>query len=430
MTRTVKIPDGPVDIDRRRFLREASSLTAVAIMSRFAGTAWSAEEKTAADLVTGKDPRLTVHAARPVEIETPLELLRTKQLTPKEFLFVRNNQSLENSLTISGKELKGWNLEVVGLVEKQKSLDAAQLSEMEQTEVEMVLQCSGNGRAMFSKAAKAKGSQWTIGAMGNVKFGGVRLKTVLDKLDLNIDSTARFVTAEGRDSPLSAQDADFEHSILLEDALSRSILALRMNGEPLPAVHGGPVRLVTPGYYGTMHVKWLSRLRLEPCETFNHHQVHRYRTPLEPIRPGSEFKYSLHNSEPNWRMKIKSVIFAPIDGETVKPGNLEIRGVAWNDGSSRIEAVEVSYDGGQSWQRTKLETPTSMYAWYPWNTTLALRAGEYVIECRAVDAFGRTQPMNGAIAWNPAGYTWNGVHAVNVKCAGQNGRLVEKHRRS
>jgi sulfite oxidase len=403
-------------ISRRRFLQQAGVFSAVGYASRFARPAWSAEQRGSAEIVAGKDPRLTVHSAHPVEIETPLEILRTKRITPKEFLFVRNNQSLENSLTTKSLELNGWKLEVVGLVEKQKSLDATQLADMEQAEVEMVLQCSGNGRAMFSQTAKTKGSQWTAGAMGNVRFSGVRLKTLLDQLDLNIESTAKFVTAEGRDSPLTSQDADFEHSIPLEDALTRSIIALRMNGEPLPAIHGGPLRLVTPGYYGTMNIKWLSRLRLEPCETFNHHQVHRYRTPHVPIPPGSEFKYSLQNSEPNWRMKIKSVIFAPLEGERMKPGPVEIRGVAWNDGSCRIDAVELSRDGGQTWHRTKLEVPESLYAWYPWSTTLTMPAGEQLIQCRAVDALGRTQPIHGAVHWNPAGYAWNGVHGVKVEC--------------
>ena len=149
-------------------------------------------------------------------------------------------------------------------------------------------------------------------------------------------------------------------------------------------------------------------------ETTNYHQVRRYRTPRDPIAQGSEFEYGLENSEPNWRMRIKSVIFDPLDGQTVPAGSVDLRGVAWNDGTCRIEAVEVTRDGGQTWRRAALEVPASPYAWHPWRLTMALPRGEHNLRCRAVDALGRTQPLDGAIHWSPAGYAWSGVHAVRV----------------
>lgn len=179
-------------------------------------------------------------------------------------------------------------------------------------------------------------------------------------------------------------------------------------------MHGGPVRLVTPGFYGTMHVKWLSRLRIEDRETFNHHQVRRYRTPLVPLEPGSKFISDLDNSEPNWGMRVKSVFFAPLDGERLMPGAVPLSGVAWNDGAYRIERVEVSSDGGRTWQQTELEKPASPYAWHPWKTVLKLERGQHDLRCRAVDARGRSQPYAGAVDWNPAGYCWSGVETIRV----------------
>ena len=140
---------------------------------------------------------------------------------------------------------------------------------------------------------------------------------------------------KGATHPDKPGEADFEHSLPLDDVLERSILALRLNGEPIPAVHGGPVRLITPGYYGTMNVKWLSRLRFEESESTNRHHQDRYRTPKRPIEPGSAFAYNLANSEANWQMRIKSVIFAPLDGEKLPAGKTLIKGVAFNDGSVR-----------------------------------------------------------------------------------------------
>ena len=272
---------------------------------------------------------------------------------------------------------------------------------------------------MFSRAAPCKGAPWTVGAMANVTFSGVPLSAVLEKLGVEPQAAARFVAAEGRDLPSKPGEADFEHSLPLADVLERSILALKLNGEAIPAVHGGPVRLITPGYYGTMNVKWLSRLRFEDSESTNRHHRERYRTPLTPIEPGSEFSYNLDNSEANWRMRIKSVIFAPLEGERLSAGRNEVRGVAFNDGAARIVAVEVSSDGGLTWRRAEIDRPASPFAWHHWRIVLDLPRGAQKIVARAVDALGRTQPLDGAIHWNPAGYAWNGVHEVKVQVGGQ-----------
>ena len=163
-----------------------------------------------------------------------------------------------------------------------------------------------------------------------------------------------------------------------------------------------------------MNVKWLSRLRFEERESSNRHHAVRYRTPLKPIAPGSKFTATLENSEPNWKMRIKSVIFAPLEGEKIRAGKNEIRGVAWNDGTSRIDSVEISTDGGKIWRRAEIKRPKSPYAWHPWSLGIELPAGNATILAKATDAMGRTQPLDGTIAWNPAGYAWNGVDSVTV----------------
>jgi sulfite oxidase len=404
----------PGSISRRHFLAAGGLSTAALFLAPRARAAEAARQPSADTLIAGKDKRLIVHKAAPLEIETPLDLLGAHPLTPQEILFVRNNQQPSWALTLKPAEAKNWTLEVAGLIEYPRTITLSSLAQLPQVEQEMVLQCSGNGRALFSKAAPAKGSPWDQGAVANVRFRGVSLRAVLDKLDVHPHPSVRYLTAEGSDRPAIETDSDFEHSIPIADALDRSLLALELNGQPLAAVHGGPLRLVTPGYYGTMHVKWLSRLRLEAQETFNHHQVKRYRTPLRPIEPGSKFEYGLDNSEPNWGMRIKSVIFSPFDGQQVKAGRVTVRGAAWNDGMAKIDAVECSYDGGRRWERADLDVPASRYAWYPWQAEIGLGAGKHTILCRAVDALGRTQPLDGSIDWNPAGYAWHGVHRVSI----------------
>lgn len=415
--------DGPgaFPLSRRRFLHAAGAGAAAGVLLQnpaFPGGASSAfaadTAPDAASVVAGKRSGLIVHNTKQAEIETPLAMLREHAVTPKELLFVRSNQELAGTRTTKPVETDDWKIEIVGLVETPHTVGLDDLRKFESSEVEMVLQCSGNGRALFSKAAKVAGSPWTQGAMGNVRFAGPRLKSVLDALKLNISPAATFLTAEGKDGPAKPDAADFEHSMPLADALARGILALELNGEPIPAVHGGPVRLAMPGYYGTMSMKWLSRLRLDDRETYNHHQRRRYRSPSEPIKPGSPFEYDFNNSDANWRMRIKSVIFAPLDGETLKAGKTTVRGVAFNDGAVKIDAVELSLDDGRTWRRAKLETPNSPYAWHPWTADIDVDRGTHRILARAVDALGRTQPLDGSIGWNPAGYCWNGVQRVQV----------------
>lgn len=405
--------------DRRRFLRRLALAGAgLGLLSRPA-SAWPvvAQDSTA-PVAAGKHSGMIVHNRRPGVLETPLELLREQNLTPKEILFVRNNQLLADSLTLDPISQAGWEVEFIGLVNPPRIVQVSELSGMEQMEVEMVLQCSGNGRANYARSVKTRGTQWQKGGVGNVRWKGVPFQALAERLNLEIDSRARFVAAEGRDGPPVPRAADFEHSIPLDDFQKKGILALEMNGEPIPAVHGGPVRLILPGYYGTMNVKWLSRLRFEAVESSNHNHLPRYRTFNEPIPPGTTPEFTFENSSPTWRQKIKSIIWRPLDGLTLPAGPVEIEGVAWNDGTAVLDSVEVSIDRGKNWRKAEMQSPAGPYSWYPWKIRIDPGSGETEIWSRAVDARGRTQPLDGSIHWNPSGYEWYGVDKVTIQVGG------------
>ncbi|MCP5111521.1 MAG: molybdopterin-dependent oxidoreductase, partial [bacterium] len=263
-------------------------------------------------------------------------------------------------------------------------------------------------------AAKARGTQWQRGGMGNLRWKGVRLKRLLDSLEMVIDPGARFLTAEGRDSPTSPAGADFEQCVPLDDVLEAALLATQMNGEPIPAIHGGPVRLILPGYYGSMNVKWLSRLRFEAQASQNRHHTRRYRTFVERVEPGSAPAVTTEATVPTWRQKVKSVIWNPVEGARLAAGPVEVSGVAWNDGRTEIVAVEVSGDGGETWRRADFEAPSSPYGWHPWRHTLELPSGVAEIRVRAADAVGRGQPLDGSVHWNPSGYEWYGADGIRV----------------
>jgi DMSO/TMAO reductase YedYZ molybdopterin-dependent catalytic subunit len=357
---------------------------------------------------------MQVLVADPAVFETPLPLLADSRVTPIERLFIRNNQTLDGSNTLAAMPLEGWTIQLDGLIRPRKSFDAALLAELPQVEYEMVLQCSGNGRSLFSLASPTNGTQWGRGGMGNVRLAGPRLATVLDRLEVDVDPKARFLTAEGRDRALPDKE-DFEHSMPLDDVLQHAILATHLNGQPLPAVHGGPVRLVTPGVYATMHIKWIERLRFDAEETHNYNQIPRYRVPLVPIAPGEAIEYTFDNSRFNWRMNVKSVILRPTPGEQLAPGRVDVVGVAFNDGACPLDAVFVSIDKGQTWQRAELQRPTSLYAWSPWRLQVNKKPGPLSIWSRAIDTWGRSQPLDGSVAWNPSGYEWNGVEKVQTR---------------
>jgi DMSO/TMAO reductase YedYZ molybdopterin-dependent catalytic subunit len=350
---------------------------------------------------------MEVMSPKPLVLSTPVKLLAEHRITDKKHLFVRNVHDVAAGMTMEPLPLPGWVIELVGLIHPSRvAIRAEDLLEMEQVEYEMILQCSGNGRNEYGGS---KGTPWNQGGVGNVRFAGVPLKAILERHGVTVDPQVRFVTAEGHDGPTGRDQPEFEHSIPVADVVERGIVALRLNGELLPGIHGGPVRLVTPGLFGTMQVKWLARLRFETTESLNFHHATEYRVPLSPVKPGDRFEFTLENSRPTWDLRLMSYILDPEPGATMKAGAVTVSGVAFNDGKVPVESVLVSFDRGRSWQPATLEIPDSPYAWYRWTTQTTLEPGKYEIWARATDALGRSQPLDGRVHWNPNGYEWTGV---------------------
>lgn len=351
-------------------------------------------------------------SAAPLVLSTPLKLLAEHRLTDKKCLFVRNVQDWAAGMTMAPLPLDGWEIELTGLIRPGRVVIGAEdLLTMARVEHEMILQCSGNGRNRYTGV---KGTPWDQGGVANVRFAGVPLKAILEQHNIEVDPQVKYITAEGRDSPASPEKPDFEHSIPVADVLERGIFALRLNGEPLPGIHGGPVRLVTPGLFGTMQVKWLARLRFETAESPNFYHATEYRVPHAQLEIGEEFRFTLENSRPTWDIRLMSYILDPVPGAALKAGPCPVSGVAYNDGKARIESVLVSANRGQSWRAAAVEAPASPYAWYEWKAQVTLGPGTHEIWARATDALGRSQPLEGQILWNPNGYEWSGVPRIEV----------------
>jgi sulfite oxidase len=416
----------PISITRRDFAA-LSGAAGLSLAFSPAGTrlAWAEDAPNASAIIAGKNADLIIHNAKLGVMETPLTELRKYAHTPKEILFNRFHYPHEGeaawyatTAAPPAELVNNWNLHVDGLVERPRDVKIADLQKMPQVKRVSVLQCAGNGRSFYAAKQKVAGGQWKNGGMGNVEWEGVELRPFLESLKMNPATSATWLTAEGWDQPATPEGSDFAKSYHLDDpALDHAILALKMNGEPIPATNGGPVRLIIPGYYGNMNVKMLTYLLYAAAQNPSAFQSVGYRMPKDlPVEPGQfgANDYTLDNSVPTYGHKIKSVIFSPLPEDKPQAGETEITGVAFNDGTSAITKVEVSTDGGKSWQEAAIAPPESPWAWHHWSLKTKLASGNNVLMSRATDAKGEAQPVDGLTRWNPRGYEWNGADRVEV----------------
>jgi sulfite oxidase len=334
-----------------------------------------------------------------VDAETPLDLL-TSYLTPNDLFFVRHHWQPPAPLGP-----KTWRLAVDGEVAKPLSLSLAELKRLPATSVTCVLQCAGNGRSL--QAPRVPGIQWGQGAVGNARWTGVRLKDLLERTGL--ESSARHLHTFGADAP-PTKVPPFHRSLELEKARDDALLAYAMNGEPLSALHGAPVRLVVPGWAGDHWMKWVTRIsaRAEPQRGFFMDVAYRY--PKAPGAPGVTFPPE--QTSPVTELFVKST-FTEVPSQTRPGSTLTLRGFAFS-GAPDIAKVEVSEDDGASWMPATLDPRHDPYAWRLWTFRWTPeRSGHARLVVRATDSRGTVQPREPV--WNQSGYLSNGWHAVEVE---------------
>jgi len=417
-------------VDRRAFLKLAGWAGASGLV-RVPGTvplAWADEPAPSAPgIIAGKSAQMIVHNAKLGVMETPLSLLRDPRVTPKEILYNRTHFPVDGAgrwvattAPMDAQATQDWTILVSGLVQRPKTIRVADLARMQQVKRTSVMQCAGNGRSYYWAKAKTPGSGWKHGGMGNLVWEGVALMPLLKSLELSPDAQAHYLTANGKDVPAVAGGADMIKSYkLTAPQLDDAILALTMNGEPIPTIHGGPVRLIIPGFYGNMNVKWLTDLMYTAEESPSAIMQKTYRMPIRPVEPGKFTTQDLtqQNSTPTYGFAVMSVVFAPLAGETVRAGSVDLKGVAWNDGVVPLTSVRVSLDQGKSWQEADVDASDGPYAWHHWQRQVRLDAGQHEVWVRAIDAWGRSQPLDGLTTWNPGGWDWHGVDRVGFTVA-------------
>ena len=403
------------DLSRRRMLAAGSGALAVAGLAGAArvaaqttpaAPAAASQAKPLPAYVAWKDAEsMIVHS--PTTIETKRTAMGASMITPADRLYIRNNLPAPDVSIVANRD--AWQVAVEG-VSQPRTLTVADLKTLGLETVAMVLQCSGNGRSYFP--TKPSGTRWTVGAAGNVIWSGVPLRSVVQALG-GTSEGVRFITGTGGEilpAGIDPKTVIVERSVPISN-LNDALLAWEMNGEPVPHAHGGPLRLIVPGYSGVNNVKYIKRLAFTRDQTDAAIQRTGYR--MHP--PGTKGDPSFPAV---WEMDPKSWIVTPApEAGPVRSGWVQVQGVAMG-GMQAPRRVDVSLDGGKTWREASFIGPNlGRFAWRPFVLQTQMKPGSYVIASRVTDSQGKVQVES--TPDNAGGYLNSGwrTHAVTVNVA-------------
>jgi sulfite oxidase len=356
-------------------------------------------------LVAATKPDLVILDTPELNAETPPHLL-DDDITPVSRLFARNTGKLPN---ITEDQLAAWTVTVDGFVQAPRTWTVSALkNEFEPVTQAAVIECAGNGRIYFTQPTGTV--LWDRGAVGCMQWTGVRLGDLLRACGIRPEAIYT-----GHHSPdLSIEDDGpaLSRGLPIEKALApETLVAYEINGEPLPLLHGAPLRVVAPGYPGAAFQKWLNRIEVRDREHDGPKMTDFwYRMPRRPVRYGEHVVES--DMAVITDMPVRSLITFPRDGFSAPAGQpLSVRGHAWS-GHTPVARVDVSFDGARTWQEAKLGPLPDPFAWRRFEATLPdPTSGEIEIVARATDAKGDPQPLE-SVPWNPRGYCNNVVHRI------------------
>ena len=357
-------------------------------------------------VLPGKKP-LIQRAFRPPNFETPLADL-APLYTANDVFFVRYHLPV-----IPRVDVASWRLKIGGPSARRPL--ALSLRELKagfpQASLAAVNQCSGNRRGLFSP--RVPGVQWGNGAMGNALWGGVRLRDVLHKAGIAPDALE--VVFNGADAPQLPQTPDFVKSLPIDRAIDEStLIAFEMNGQPLPHWNGAPARLIVPGWTGTYWVKHLTDILVQPSAFDGFWMKAAYRIPTGAFPTVRFASQETPENTPITEMLVNSLITSPAPAAQLRRGEpAQLAGKAWDNGAG-IVAVEVSFDGRQSWHEATLGKDLGRFAWREFHMPIDTSgSGPLEIAVRARSRNGATQPEK--LTVNPSGYHDNIVQTVRLE---------------
>ena len=395
---------------RRHFLAAAGALGAIA-----AAPAWGqgavtlnlpggVNDRTLTTAFPEKGPMI-LQRTRPPLLETPWATFDQDVFTPNNQFFVRWHWAVIPEEI----DVATFKLTVSGHVNQPISLGLADIMAMPRVDMAAVNQCSGNSRGFFQP--RVPGGQWAHGAMGNAKWTGVRLRDVLDRAGVKAGAVA--VRFNGLDQPVVDDAPDFMKSLDIDHARDGEVmLAYQMNGAQLPLLNGFPLRVIVPGWYSTYWVKMLNSIEVLDKPDENYWMKTAYRVPDTPhasVKPGEAGFATV----PINRMVPRSWFTNPLDGAQAKSGAaLPVRGIAMG-GDCGVAAVELSADGGKTWQATTLGRDEGPYSFRQWSVQLpASQPGALSLMVRCTNTKGIAQPTEPN--WNSNGFMRNVIEQVRL----------------
>jgi DMSO/TMAO reductase YedYZ molybdopterin-dependent catalytic subunit len=345
---------------------------------------------------------MIVQRIRPPLLETPMSVFRDSTITPNDRFFVRWNWDMPTSVKAADHRVA-----VGGAVKQAVSLTLDDIASAgEHVEVVAINQCAGNGRGLSEP--RVTGTQWGNGAMGCAKWTGVRLKDVLAKAGLAAAATR--VRFAGLDVPLTTGAPQFIKSIPLDIAMRDDVLvAWAMNDEPLPLLHGFPLRIVVPGWFSTYWVKMLSTIEVLTGEDDSYYVAKSYRMPAVPITPEDKDFPTVAITA----MGPRAFITSHDDGAVVAKGKpLVLEGIAMG-GDAALTKVDLVGSDGLNIPCT-LGPDEGTFAFRRWSVTIPAITGNLEgIGVRAANAKGAVQPES--LAWNPSGYARNVIERITLR---------------
>ncbi|KAI0783611.1 Oxidoreductase, molybdopterin-binding domain-containing protein [Abortiporus biennis] len=347
--------------------------------------------------------QLIIQGKQPFNAEPSAASLVQFNITPEDLIYCRNHGPVEEVDTETS------SLEI----HDEKSANTVKFTFKElqadfpRHEIIAVLQCAGNRRKEMNELKKVHGILWNDGVVCNAKWAGVRLRDVLLRSGINTQG-ALHVHFESHITPCE-DDSYYGASIPLEKAMSEDgevLLAYEMNDEPLSPDRGAPLRLVIPGYCGARWVKWVDTLRISQVESPNYYQARDYKI-LPPEVETKEAASSLWAKYPSiTSLPINSVIASITPrGLNNDSRSILVKGYATSHISAQVSRIDITIDGGKTWQPTRITYQEGKWSWTLWEATVEDVEEHGEVYSKATDERGVCQEMSGV--WNMRGVAYN-----------------------
>jgi sulfane dehydrogenase subunit SoxC len=318
-------------------------------------------------------------------------------LTPSSLHYERHHAGIPDI------DPSGHRLVIQGMVERQLILTVDEIKRLPSISRILLVECGGNSGSEWA-ARTAADVQRSHGLASCSEWTGVPLRLLLE--EVGVKQGASWLIAEGADA------GRMQRSIPLAKGMDDMLLAYGQNGEALRPEQGYPLRLVVPGWEGATHVKWLQRIVVASEPYQSRDETSRY-TDLMPDGKARQFTFV---------MEAKSVITYPSGGQTLPgPGLYELTGLAWS-GRGRVERVDVTVDGGRTWQEARLQEPRLRLAFVRFRLPWRWDGSETTIASRCVDETGYVQPTREAliaVRGVNSGFHYNGIKLWKVAASGK-----------